>query len=107
LFLAGSLAAWLRAVLPSPVLAPLMALLSHCVLCDRGQPEQASGKETKARASCGVGGEGFRHMIEIEVIHGGTSSCLPGPERFGAVLPLQQPTLARAVNGVTSCQSIG
>jgi hypothetical protein len=32
---------------------------------------------------------------------------LPGPERFGAVLPLQQPSLAGAVNVVTGCQSIG
>jgi hypothetical protein len=31
---------------------------------------------------------------------------LPGPERFRAVLPLQQSSLARAVNVVTSCQSI-
>jgi hypothetical protein len=46
-------------------------------------------------------------MIEIELVHGGTSSCQPGPEHFEAVLPLQQPPLAPAVNGVTSCQSIG
>ena len=45
-------------------------------------------------------------MIEIELVHGGTSSCLPGPEHFEAVLPLQEPPLARAVNGVTRCQSI-
>jgi hypothetical protein len=46
-------------------------------------------------------------MIEIELVHGGTSSCQPGLDRFEAVLPLQQPPLARAVNGVTRCQSIG
>jgi hypothetical protein len=46
-------------------------------------------------------------VIELEVVHGGTSSDLPGPERFGAVLPLQQPALACAVNVVTGCQSIG
>jgi hypothetical protein len=46
-------------------------------------------------------------MIEIELIHGGTSSCQPGSERFGALLPLQQPSLAGAVNAVTGCQSIG
>jgi len=46
-------------------------------------------------------------VIEIELVHGGTSFCLPGPEHFEVVLPLQQPPLDRAVNGVTSCQSIG
>jgi hypothetical protein len=67
----------------------------------RGQTEQAGGNETEARASCGPEAEGFRHMIETEVVHAGTSSCLPGPERFGAVLPLQQRSLASAVNLVT------
>ena len=84
-------------------MVPLFALASHCVLGNRGQAKQTSGNETKARASCGGGGKGFRQVIEIELVHGGTSSNLPGPERFGAVLPLQQPPLARAVNGVTSC----
>jgi hypothetical protein len=87
-------------------MAPPFALASHCVLGNRGQAKQASGNETKARASCGRGGEGFRHMIEIELVHGGTSSCQPGLEHFEAVLPLQQPPLAPAVNGATSCQSI-
>ena len=34
-------------------------------------------------------------------------SDLPGPERFGTVLPLQQASLTRAVNDVTNFQSIG
>jgi hypothetical protein len=88
-------------------MAPLLALTSHCVLSHRGQAKQASGNESQARASCDGGGEGFRHMIEAEVVHSGTSSYLPGSERFGAVLPLQQPWLASAVNGVTASGSIG
>ena len=87
-------------------MATLFALAGQRVLSNRGQAKQASGNETKARASCGGPGEGFRHMIEIELVHGGTSSCLHSLERFEAVLPLQQPPLARAVNGVTSCRSI-
>ena len=85
----------------------LLAPPSQCVLCDRGQAKQAGGNETKARASCSPGSEGFRQVIELEVVHGGTSSYLPDPERFGAVLPSQQPALVRAVNVVTGCQSIG
>ena len=88
-------------------MAPPFALAGQRVLSNRGQTKQACGNETKARAACGGGGEGFRHMIEIELVHGGTSSCQPGLEHFEAVLPLQQPPLALAVNGVTRCQSIG
>src|SRR5215207_7638771 len=55
------------------MLAFLVALPGHSILRDRSQAKQAGGKETKACASCGVGGESFRQAIEDEVIHGSTS----------------------------------
>ena len=71
----GCLAVWLPATLLAPflsILAFLVAFPGRGVLRDRGQAKQTSGKETKARASCGVGGEGLRQTIETEVIHCGT-----------------------------------
>jgi hypothetical protein len=53
-----------------PMLAFLVALPGCSILRDRSQAKQAGGKETKACASCGVGGESFRQVIEDEVIHG-------------------------------------
>jgi hypothetical protein len=113
LYFAWWLTDWRPTTLLGPflsILALLVALLGRGILGDRGQANEAGGKESEARASGGVGSEGLCQVIEAEVVHCSTSRAderaLSGPERFGAVLPLQQPAHGSAVNEVTGCWSI-